>query len=143
MALAAFSQNQLEQISRTLADAFTRTDLSALLLKCNIPESGGTPKWERTLLALAAKKRADHCGNNGAAFIQSVMDPVRFVGRQSDFTRFQETLNQVLAFAALRLGEDVNSGRTCRCAHCDRLNNELVGSAPNSTGGRFMRWKEG
>jgi hypothetical protein len=34
------------------------------------------------------------------------MDPVRFVGRQSDLTRFQETLNQVLAFAALRLGED-------------------------------------
>jgi hypothetical protein len=34
------------------------------------------------------------------------MDPVRFVGRQSDSTRFQETLNQVLAFAALRLGED-------------------------------------
>lgn len=106
MAVDAFSQNQLEQISRTLADAFTHTDLSSLLLKCNIPENGGNPKWERTLLALASKQRADHCGNNVAAFIQIVMDPVRFVGRQSDFTQFQETLNQVLAFAGLRLGED-------------------------------------
>lgn len=106
MTLAAFSQNQLDQISRTLADAFTHSDLSTLLLKCNIPEGGGTPKWERTLLALSAKQQTDLCGNNVAAFIQSVMDPVRFVGRQSDFTHFQETLNQILAFAALQLGED-------------------------------------
>lgn len=106
MALAAFSQNQLDLISRMLADAYTHPELSTLLLKCNIPGNGGTPKWERTLLALAAKQQADRCGNNVAAFIQTVMDPVRFVGRQSDFAQLQESLNQVLAFAALQLAED-------------------------------------
>jgi uncharacterized protein (TIGR02391 family) len=106
MTLSAFSQNQLEQISRTLADAFTHSELSTLLAKCTIPENGGTPKWERTFLALAVKQQTDHCGNNVAAFIQSAMDPVRFVGRQADFTQLQETLNRVLAFAALQLGED-------------------------------------
>lgn len=106
MTIAAFSPNQLEQILRTPAEAFTHNEVSALLLKCNIPQNGGTPKWERTLWALADMQQKDRCGNNVAGFIQSVMDPVRFVGKQSDFTRIREILNQILAFAALQLGED-------------------------------------
>jgi uncharacterized protein (TIGR02391 family) len=106
MTIAAFSQNQLEQISRAISDAFTHTELSGLLAASNIPENGGTPKWQRTLLALSAKQGSDKCGNNVAGFIQRVMDPVRFVGRVEIFTQSRAQLNAVLAFSALQLGDD-------------------------------------
>jgi len=106
MTVPKFSENQLQQICRVLADAYSHRDLVELLRTSNIPENGGTPKWERALLALRAKQDIDRCGNNVAAFTQRAMDPVRFLGNPDSFRELRIKLNEVLAFCSLQLSED-------------------------------------
>jgi uncharacterized protein (TIGR02391 family) len=106
MRIAEFTKNQLEQICRVLADAYTHRELTDLLGALRIRENGGSPKWQRALLALEAKQQADGCGNNVAAFIQRAMDPVGFVRNAERFSDLRAELNEVLAFCGLRLGEE-------------------------------------
>ena len=104
MAVEAFTENTLRPIAETLAEAVSHKELTDLLRSCSIPEQGGNPKWERMLLALRNKQVQDRCGNNVAAFLQAVMDPVRFVNRGEAYEEFRLQLNTLLAFAGLQLG---------------------------------------
>lgn len=146
MTIPSFSENQLEQICRTLADAYSHSELTDLLHGCNIPENGGSPKWQRALLALGAKQKSDKCGNNVAAFIQRAMDPVRFVGNPDAFSEIRTKLNAVLAFCALRLEEDrklrqVSAADTLTEAQrmADELRSELRGRGVHADVLRFCR----
>jgi uncharacterized protein (TIGR02391 family) len=128
MTIPDFTANQLEQICRILADAYSHTGLSDLLETANIPECGGTPKWERALFALAQKQRSDKCGNNVAAFVQRVMDPVRFIQNHDAFKDLRTRLNTVLALSALRLGEDGKlreASRAATVSEAQRMADEL------------------
>ncbi|HEX5482190.1 MAG TPA: TIGR02391 family protein [Terriglobia bacterium] len=133
MAIASFAESHIRKLAEILADAYTHGELSGLLVQCGIAEQGGNPKWERVLLALAARQKADRCGNNVGAFIQAAMDPARFVGRTDDFAKFRDRLNEVLAFSGLHLGEDgklksVTQARTLTEAQerAGRLRNYLL-----------------
>lgn len=60
--MAAFpviAETALDAIARTLADSVTHRDVPLLLSQCDIAEAGGTPKWQRMLLALSARQRLD------------------------------------------------------------------------------------
>ena len=118
MTIPKFSANQLDQICRVLADAYSQSGLTDLLRAADIPEQGGSPKWERALLALAAIQNADRCGNNIAAFIQRALDPVRFSANPDGFAEVRLRLNTVLSFCALQLGDD---GRLRQVAAADTL----------------------
>jgi len=104
MPLQTFSETSILQIAKALQDALTHKDLTAMFSECRISEQGGNPKWERINLALNAKQRADGCGNNVGAFIQAVMNPVRFVNEPVRFEDLRNQLNQILAFAGLQVG---------------------------------------
>ena len=106
MALGSFTESHIRGLAEILVAAYTHRELSELLRQCGIAEQGGNPKWERVLLALAARQKIDRCGNNVGAFIQAVMDPARFVGRPEQFAQCRDRLNEILAFSGLHLGED-------------------------------------
>ena len=103
-----FSESLLRQVGNTLENAATHNELTALFAECGIIERGGTPKWERIVLTLGARQKQDGCANNLAAFIQAIMNPVRFVGRQDDLLEVRHRLNEVLAFAGFQVGDDGN-----------------------------------
>ena len=48
MTITSFSENVLEAIARSLAEAVTHNELSRLFNICDIKEQGGQPRWERT-----------------------------------------------------------------------------------------------
>jgi uncharacterized protein (TIGR02391 family) len=106
MAVQSFSEGQVEQIARVLEGAASHSRLTDLFRESGIEERGGNPKWERIKLALVHRQQRDGCGNNVAHFIQVVLDPVRFVGQHEAFEGLRHRLNEVLAFAALQLGEN-------------------------------------
>jgi uncharacterized protein (TIGR02391 family) len=128
MKIPSFSDNELQQISNTIVAALTHRQLTELLTQRGIPERGGTPRWERTLLALRERQRIDGCANGVAAFVEAAMDPVRFVGKNEHFTDVRADLNKILAFTGLQLGEDgklrqVSAVRTL--TEADRMADEL------------------
>jgi uncharacterized protein (TIGR02391 family) len=108
--------------------AFTHIQLSALFKERGITEQGGTPRWERTLLALRERQRLDGCANGAAAFIEAAMDPVRFVNDQERYSEVLIDLNKVLAFKGLRLGDEgrLHQGPSARTlAEAEQMANEL------------------
>jgi uncharacterized protein (TIGR02391 family) len=108
MAIASFPDSNLRTLATVLADVITHRELTDLFSQCGIAESdrpGGTPKWERILLALAARQRQDRCGNNAGAFIEAAMAPVRFVADHARFDDFRRRLNEPLAFSGLQLND--------------------------------------
>jgi len=104
--IACFRDSHLKEICKSLADAATHAELSGLFHQCGISECGGSPKWERMLLALNARQAQDRCGNNIVNFIQVTMDPARFVKNPDQFSEIRGSVNQLLAFSGLHLQEN-------------------------------------
>lgn len=105
MAIPTIKESHLRRIAEILVEAATHRELTALFAQCGITEKGGTPKWERILFALSARKQFDGCGNNVGAFIQEVLDPARFSGREDQYNDIRDQLNEILAFRGLHLGD--------------------------------------
>lgn len=103
--IPTFQDSHLLEIARALADAATHRELNDLFRQCSIDEQGGSPKWERIKNALAARQARDGCGNNVGAFIQAVLDPVRFPGRREAHTAFCRQVNVPLAFCGLHVSD--------------------------------------
>lgn len=106
MTFPDFSDAIVRQIANVLESAASHRELTALFSECKIGEQGGNPKWERITLALTARQRQDNCGNNVAAFVQGVMNPVRFIGQATRFEDLRHRLNEVLSFVALQVGDN-------------------------------------
>jgi uncharacterized protein (TIGR02391 family) len=92
----------------------------------------GMTKRHRLFEALSAKQDRDGCANNVLAFVQTALDPVRFIGNAAGFA-FRDRLNEALAFSGLHLGEDgklqaVTQARTLDEAQerAGRLRSELA-----------------
>lgn len=118
MAIPLFSDNILRQLANLLEGAATHRELSGIFSAAGIAECGGQPKWERILLALSQRQASDRCGNNVGAFIQTMMDPVRFVRRDASFDEMRVKLNTILAFCGLQLG---TNGRLHAVSHAQTL----------------------
>ncbi len=106
MPLPTFKESHLRRIAEILADAATHRELTVLLAQCGIAEEGGNPKWERILLGLSRRQQKDRCGNNVGMFVQEVLDPARFSGREDEYNELRDQLNEILAFSGLHLGEN-------------------------------------
>lgn len=129
-------ENRLQAIADVLGDTatgLTGTEIGQLLRRCHIadPEPGIT-KRKRLFEALRRKQATDDCANNVLAFVQTALDPVRFVGNAAGFEGFRGRLNEALAFAGLQVGEDgklkaVGQARTLTEAQerAGRLRSEL------------------
>lgn len=100
------SETDLDALCRVLADYVTHKDIPLLLRDCNIEPQGGSPKWERMLLALTVRQRRDRCGNNVIAFLCHVLHPGRFRQEAEQHTEVLAKVNYHLAFYGTAIGED-------------------------------------
>lgn len=108
-AFPTFNENNLEQIARILGEEITGSQLSNIFDSRGISDtSGESTKWRRIYHSLLTRQRQDHCGNNIAAFIKSVMSPGRFINANDRFEEARRQLNAVLAFDGLELTPEGN-----------------------------------
>ena len=105
MPVNTFKESHLRRISEVLADSVTHRELSELFAQCGIEEKGGTPKWERIIIALSARQQRDRSGNNIGAFIEAALDPARFTNAPKDHERLCTDISEILAFSGLRIGD--------------------------------------
>ena len=88
-------------------NGLTGSEIGQLLDQCGISDSlPGYTKRHRLFEALQSKQNGDGCANNVLDFIQTALDPVRFVGAPEIFDDFRDRLNEALAFAGFYLKED-------------------------------------
>jgi uncharacterized protein (TIGR02391 family) len=104
------NESHLEAICDILGDTgsgLTGSEIGKFLIRCSIndPEPS-LSKRVRLFVALRQNQTQDNCANIVLSFIQTAMDPVRFVGRAQEFIRFRNDLNEALAFAGWQLAED-------------------------------------
>lgn len=99
------SETSLDVICRSLADAASHKELSVILSQCGIEERGGTPKWERMLIALTNRQKQDRCGNNVFQFLFTILHPSRFQGRHDVFEDHRANVNYQLSFCGLSIDE--------------------------------------
>jgi uncharacterized protein (TIGR02391 family) len=104
------NETHLHAICSILGDTnegLTGTQIGQLLQRCGIDDpSPGITKRDRLFDALRAKQERDGCANNILAFVETALDPVRFIGNAAGFATFRDRLNEALAFSGLHLGED-------------------------------------
>jgi uncharacterized protein (TIGR02391 family) len=100
-----FRDSHLREIAKILAEAVTHAELSSLFEQCSIVEQGGTPRWERILMALSSRQTQDRCGNNVAAFIQAALDPARFTRRKEVHAGLCQQVSEVLSFSGLQIDD--------------------------------------
>jgi uncharacterized protein (TIGR02391 family) len=109
-AISKLGEPHLQAICDILADTstgLTGTEIARLLDRCNIADpSPGATKRHRLFQALQEKQVRDGCSNNVLAFVQTALDPVRFVGNHAGFAAFRDRLNEALAFSGFHLQED-------------------------------------
>lgn len=100
----------LEAICGILGDTsegLTGSEMGRLLERCGIADPvPGMTKRHRLFEAIRAKQESDGCANKVLHFVETALDPVRFVGNAPGFAAFRDRLNEVLAFSGYQLGED-------------------------------------
>lgn len=108
--IAKIHDNRLQAICDVLGDTsagLTGTEIGQLLARCGIDDPlPGITKRKRLFEALRARQEEDGCANNALNFVQTAMDPVRFAGQSGTFMQLRDSLNEVLAFSGLFLGEN-------------------------------------
>ena len=109
-AFDSFDDPTLREICNTLGETdtgLTGSEIGQLLNACNIDDINPTiTKRIRLFEALSRKQAMDNCGNNVVNFIRLAIKPVRYIGKSQSFEMRRSTLNQILSFCGLSIGED-------------------------------------
>jgi hypothetical protein len=106
MPISMFDANALQAICGVLGDTstgLTGSEIGRLLDQAGIEDCGISTKRHRLYDALSRRQQRDRSGNNIGAFVQHVMAPVRWVGRQTAWEGMRAELNEVLAFSGLQV----------------------------------------
>jgi uncharacterized protein (TIGR02391 family) len=108
--MAIFPRDHLLRICDALASSgsgLTGTEIGTFLLRLDIADPGaGVSKKSRLLEALTQRQNRDGDGRSVTAFIQSAMEPARYVGTADLFENRRSHLNEILAKSDLQVGED-------------------------------------
>ncbi len=89
------------------AQGLTGSEIGRLLARCHIEDPlAGATKRVRLYEALRTRQEKDACANNIVAFIQTVLEPVRFRGNPAGYDEFRSRVNEVLAFSGYSVGDD-------------------------------------
>lgn len=109
-AFESFDEPTLRAICNALGETdtgLTGSEIGQLLSASNIEDVDPTiTKRLRLYEALSRKQASDNCGNNVANFIRLAIRPVRYIGKNDVFEQRRSTLNQILSFCGLSIGED-------------------------------------
>lgn len=117
-----FDDNSLQALCDIIGDTgegLTGSEIDRLLALSDIDNvAAGTTKRHRIFAALHNKQVQDDCSNNIIAFIQRVMDPIRYVKTQDVFEQRRQDLNFILSLRGYEIKED---GRLGTIAKVDTL----------------------
>lgn len=109
-AIVKFDGNSLQAISNIIGDTgdgLTGSEIGWLLSRVGIEDvSPSFTKRHRLYNALDYQQSKDGCANNIIAFVQSVMDPIRYAGNVEEFNSRRSELNLVLSFRGYEIRED-------------------------------------
>jgi len=104
-----FEPGVIEGVAHTLGDTssgLTGTEIGRLLAQYRLPDPGEMTKWKRIVVALSDHQATTRTGNGLVIFVKAAMRPVRWAGRETDFSDMVQSLNNVLAFAGLEVHQD-------------------------------------
>lgn len=109
-ALPKLDETHLESLCAVVGDTtdgLTGSEIGRLLARCHItdPEPTATKRF-RLFEALRQQQDKDRCGNNVLAFVQTVLEPIRFHKNPAQFEDLRTRVNEVLAFSGYAIGED-------------------------------------
>jgi uncharacterized protein (TIGR02391 family) len=136
-AVPSFPGAQIEAIASVLGDThggLTGAEIGQLLAGWGIddPLVGQTKRY-RLAEALSIRQDRDRSGNCVVHFIQTAMNPVRYVAAPGAFEGLRASLKEVLSFAGLQLAEDGSIQRRTpattlseAAARTKRLRDEMV-----------------
>lgn len=103
----AFPEGQIEALAKVLGECGTGSDISRSFSTHGIDDySSESTKWRRLNSVFLDIQRRDRCANRVIDFIQSLLTPLRFVGRIEEFEERRKELNIVLAFSGMEYGKD-------------------------------------
>jgi uncharacterized protein (TIGR02391 family) len=112
-----FPEGQIEALARVLGECGTGSDISRIFVARGMEDySGESTKWRRLYSVFLDCQRSDGCANRIIDFIQSLLTPMRFVGRNQEFEGLRQELNTILAFSGLEYGKD-GKFRQCNAVH--------------------------
>ncbi len=107
-------ENTLEEICNLIADTssgLTGREIEILLGRHGIEDIAPLySKRQRLYYALQSKQDKDNCANNVFAFIQAVMDPIRYTSLPAIFHERKDKLNIILALRGFTIGNDGKVG---------------------------------
>lgn len=96
----------IERLSKVLGDAFTGSELGAMLAQRRIPDLSPTStKWRRLNENFLNAQQSNSCSNSILAFVETAMTPVRFQSPQY-FNSVRARLNEALLFEGYEVRED-------------------------------------
>lgn len=108
----SLGDNVLNEVCRILAyhetGNLTHAQIGDELRKHHIQDLVGSSenKQKRLKKALSNIQNQTNCGNNVLAFIQGVVEPVRFINKRAEYEDFISELNKVLIFDSLHIRTD-------------------------------------
>lgn len=106
-------EEQIEALAKVLGECGTGSEISNLFKMHGIEDnSGESTKWRRLNSVFLDIQRRDRCANRVINFIQSLLNPVRFIERVEEFEERRKELNVILAFSGMEYGKD---GKFCSC----------------------------
>ena len=109
-AFESFNEPTLRAICNASGDTdtgLTGSEIDQLLSASIIEDVDSTiTKGIRLYEALNWKQATDYRGNNVVNFIRLAIRPVQYIGKNEVFEQRRSTLNQILAFCGLSIGED-------------------------------------
>lgn len=104
MPVPLFDTEILRQLADVLHSAATHAELNGIFQSCGLVDPPGS-KPVRIYGALSERQATDRCGNNVVAFLEALLNPVRFVSRPEEFERHLHAANKLLAFAGYRIND--------------------------------------
>ena len=103
-----FSENSIESISQLLAEKLTGSKITSLLKKSGILTNQDNPKWtkwKRIYTIFSNFQNQKKSSNYFIQFIHTFIDPINFIGNESEFDVTRTKLNNILAFEGLKINE--------------------------------------
>lgn len=105
--IPTFTDGQIESMSKLLGEVGTGSDISRCLSKLDIIDhSGESTKWRRLYSIFSNYQHGQKCSNMILRFIETFLDPSRFVGRKFEFDDYIHELNSILRFSGLEYRAD-------------------------------------
>lgn len=102
-----FPEGQVKSLAQLLGECGTGGDIThALDDRGLVDDSNLSTKWRRLHWVFLESQKKYGCANHIVDFIQSFLNPARFVGRSEQFESIRQELNMILAFAGLEFGAD-------------------------------------